>query len=883
MSSLNPVAAQKEISTTANDATPKLNKRFSPNDELVKIAIALGSGAFFVSLALILSPITFSATVVTALTITSILSLALVVTLVARTLFKNDQKKIDEPKQVTTTTTQTTSNPTKTDSKKSSPKKLSDEEQKELDQKELGQLEKFLDEFPKSTPLANKERATAMHLQKVKTKKKPGLSRNVALSRQTYTSIHRFRQIEEEPEIENGKIEEINKKLIDDKKNKIVTKQEKALNDFFPTESMNSDDDMCSRSTSYSNSRVAFSSRAQNLPDPQPAPPVVASQSAAPKIAMPTFDPRATKHADNVEKLLGANMPVVPLLPHQGDSPLTLNSQFQFMKYEDSVLIAWTISAEMPHDIVRQGGVDVIAVCDKSGSMGGQKMNAQNNALKKVMERLNPRDRFGIVNFGTNTEIGEPIFEVNEKNRKEACARLSQQELGSTYALPGLECAFNAFFTLSEKDAERYVSRPKMIVCTTDGEWGDGSNANAIAPLKQTWEDVDATVSSIGIEVSDNLKGDLKGVADTFGGIYNDATADNLEDIFVELTQTQAVPVFFPEQTGISISSNYKIVKVIDDSAKTPKPHAFENGSHAVGPLALDPILNKNQRTILIQVQGEGDLSVKGICKGRDLITGKPSGLSVVANSSHFPESNAFVESLLDVIQYVETTTNISKRMKEIQLLSPNEEANKKKIFDEVLAIRNEIQTAIISISSPRLIQSLIQMNAATDKYNTLGRITAAIIPRNRLTANSVEHRHVEDITDKLKSFGIFMPCATKEEAQHYITANTHLSFRNLHPIVIAPQFNLVDRFHETTRFPAVVSAIISDYIRTNIVFRYNALSSKHIMAVIEVKPKNEYEKPTTKEEMYLVDNSGQLVKDDEPNKGKKATIEELLQANNFL
>ncbi len=102
---------------------------------------------------------------------------------------------------------------------------------------------------------------------------------------------------------------------------------------------------------------------------------------------------------------------------------------------------------------------DVILVLDRSGSMEGEKFSQAQDALKYILEHLNPRDRFNLISFSTGLETYAPgLRDPSEIN--EAMAWVGRQSaLGST----------DINRALLEAAAMADAERPTYLLFLTDG------------------------------------------------------------------------------------------------------------------------------------------------------------------------------------------------------------------------------------------------------------------------------------------------------------------------------------------------------------------------------------------------------------------------------
>jgi Ca-activated chloride channel family protein len=101
--------------------------------------------------------------------------------------------------------------------------------------------------------------------------------------------------------------------------------------------------------------------------------------------------------------------------------------------------VAWEEKDRIPKD--------VIFVLDTSGSMAGEKMTQARNALTYCVNRLNPEDRFNLVDFSTEARTySESLVKVSPESQKGALKYIERIEArGGTAIAEALERALGMF------------------------------------------------------------------------------------------------------------------------------------------------------------------------------------------------------------------------------------------------------------------------------------------------------------------------------------------------------------------------------------------------------------------------------------------------------
>ena len=111
---------------------------------------------------------------------------------------------------------------------------------------------------------------------------------------------------------------------------------------------------------------------------------------------------------------------------------------------------------------------EVVFVIDSSGSMMGASMIQATKALNRAIERLNPTDRFNIIDFDTDFEaLYDHAIPASEMNKRHGL-RFSKylQAEGGTEPLEALEFALKS----RNKDSDQYL---RQIIFLTDGQVGN--------------------------------------------------------------------------------------------------------------------------------------------------------------------------------------------------------------------------------------------------------------------------------------------------------------------------------------------------------------------------------------------------------------------------
>ena len=108
--------------------------------------------------------------------------------------------------------------------------------------------------------------------------------------------------------------------------------------------------------------------------------------------------------------------------------------------------------------------VDLVVVLDRSGSMGGRKIDDARMAVIQLMEQLSPEDRMAVLTYSNHVKTLSPLVWMNTANRERLSARVQNiRSGGGTNLGSGLE---RGIATLRLPDAG---ARQRKLILISDG------------------------------------------------------------------------------------------------------------------------------------------------------------------------------------------------------------------------------------------------------------------------------------------------------------------------------------------------------------------------------------------------------------------------------
>ena len=164
---------------------------------------------------------------------------------------------------------------------------------------------------------------------------------------------------------------------------------------------------------------------------------------------------------------------------------------------------------ELSADDREAAAKNIIFVLDKSGSMNGPKFAQAKQALEFILERLEDRDSFGLIDYNAKASAWKPELEqMNQGNRDSARAYVKNLRSGGA---TNIEEALTTAFTLLAGDPES----PNYLIFLTDGQptAGQTDEMQLAATAKSLGRGVRLFAFGVGFDVNARLLDRLSGQA----------------------------------------------------------------------------------------------------------------------------------------------------------------------------------------------------------------------------------------------------------------------------------------------------------------------------------------------------------------------------------
>lgn len=139
------------------------------------------------------------------------------------------------------------------------------------------------------------------------------------------------------------------------------------------------------------------------------------------------------------------------------------------LEAEDTVTCMLTFEAPMPDLDGSRPPETLVAVLDRSGSMGGEPLAAAKVALHNLVDVMKPQDKFGLVVFDKQARVQVPVRALADHDRSTVHSFIEGIEAGSTTDLA-------AGYVLGLREARRHkVKVGASVIVLSDGYANEGT------------------------------------------------------------------------------------------------------------------------------------------------------------------------------------------------------------------------------------------------------------------------------------------------------------------------------------------------------------------------------------------------------------------------
>jgi len=190
--------------------------------------------------------------------------------------------------------------------------------------------------------------------------------------------------------------------------------------------------------------------------------------------------------------------------PHPGSAPTailsidaTLAQRKVLQGGDGNISVALTLTGA---DILQQENkaiqpVDLVVVLDRSGSMGGQKIDYARKAIIQLIKRMGSRDRIAIITYSNHVEMLSPLVKLDRAQRERVIALVRRIVAGGGTNLGGgLQRGINTLMHTGPS------TRQRKVILISDGLANQGiTSPQALGSMAANATERNLGVSTVGV------------------------------------------------------------------------------------------------------------------------------------------------------------------------------------------------------------------------------------------------------------------------------------------------------------------------------------------------------------------------------------------------
>ena len=199
--------------------------------------------------------------------------------------------------------------------------------------------------------------------------------------------------------------------------------------------------------------------------------------------------------------------------------------------------------------------LSLIAVVDRSGSMSGDPIARVKEGLRAVLGQMREGDRFGIVIYGSETVVHQPVMDV-EGNRAALERAIEAIDInGSTYMEAGLRLGFETAFA----ELPKVRGKTRLMLFTDENpNVGDTSAEGFMGQaIDGSRKGVDMTTIGVGAHFDAELATEISSVRG--GNLFFLPTEGSGKDLFAREFRNMVSPVAYDLVLSIDPAEGMKV------------------------------------------------------------------------------------------------------------------------------------------------------------------------------------------------------------------------------------------------------------------------------------------------------------------------------------
>jgi len=260
-----------------------------------------------------------------------------------------------------------------------------------------------------------------------------------------------------------------------------------------------------------------------------------------------------------------------------------------------------SIHAPEAHLDADRSPIELICVCDTSGSMHGEKMSRMIDTIQFLISNgLQACDRFGIVSFASDVQVDVPLSEMSAAGKKSALERTRALESGGgTNLSGGLLKGIDELFQAPD-NSRPGVNPTRALLLFTDGQANEGIRdskgiLNACNGFLKDQQQCSIFTFGFGTSHNEDL---LRSIANGTNGLYYYIeNSDSIPTAFADCLGGLVSVVAQNASLILSTEPSHSSIQMVHGTYKTEIDSQQSEACISIGDL-----FSEDQKDILVQL-----------------------------------------------------------------------------------------------------------------------------------------------------------------------------------------------------------------------------------------------------------------------------------------
>jgi Ca-activated chloride channel homolog len=228
------------------------------------------------------------------------------------------------------------------------------------------------------------------------------------------------------------------------------------------------------------------------------------------------------------------------------------------LRPDDRLFVGLGFSSNVDAASWKREPLNMMAVVDKSGSMSGEPLSLVRASLRKILDQMTDKDRFGITLYGDMSHVYLAPTDVRGNRERIAAAIDAIQSAGSTNMEAGLRVGYDTAFA----DAPGFKGKTRMMLFTDEQPNTGRTDAQGFMTMAEeaSRRGIGLTTIGVGVQFGDALAAKVSSVRG--GNLFFVANRDDVKTTFEKQLDTMVSEIAHDVTMVMSPAAGMKITGV---------------------------------------------------------------------------------------------------------------------------------------------------------------------------------------------------------------------------------------------------------------------------------------------------------------------------------